>query len=335
MPTYKGITTTDGIDINEVLYNTVLPIIDIYNDEELLDMRALFTHDWDESYRKFDASGKWKFQKLAEGEKPSSVKVLWGKRQRDTMKFGLNIDYTFDWLVSEDASSAEIALKAKKAIERDRALITTTILKVCTENTGHGFYNGSFTANEIMTTPPVYGSNTFTSAHTHYVAAGSTSLALTYITAAKKHLKEHGYKGKIWALANADFISKVEDLAGWYQASTTNVSNVVTDGVAIEGFRGRMLGIDWKETEWMPDGYFLLIGESPGAEKPIMYVQKKKAMGKGLILTPGSYDVKYPLIDATYIHWLESEVVYRGAGVCYYLESTWSDPTDVRTNVVD
>ena len=46
----RGFTTTDGIDLNEVLYNTVLPIVDLYNQEEELDLRALLCEDWDESY---------------------------------------------------------------------------------------------------------------------------------------------------------------------------------------------------------------------------------------------------------------------------------------------
>ena len=129
MVTNRGFTTTDGIDLNEILYGTVLPIIDLYNGEELLDLRAQLCQDGDEAYFKFDASGKWKFQKLAEGEKPASRKKEYGKKQKDTVKYGLDVDYTFDWLVSEMASSQEVASLASKAIERDRALQTAIILE--------------------------------------------------------------------------------------------------------------------------------------------------------------------------------------------------------------
>ena len=63
MVTNRGFTTTDGIDLNEVLYGTILPIIDLYNSDEELDLRSMLTIDGDESYFKFDASGKWKFQR--------------------------------------------------------------------------------------------------------------------------------------------------------------------------------------------------------------------------------------------------------------------------------
>ena len=64
----RGYTTTDGIDINEVLYNTVLPILDIYNQEEVLDIRAMVCFDWTEAYYKFSINKKWTFQKLGEAE---------------------------------------------------------------------------------------------------------------------------------------------------------------------------------------------------------------------------------------------------------------------------
>ena len=43
--TIKGHTTTDGIDINEIYYDTILPILDLYNHEEMLDIRAMVCGD--------------------------------------------------------------------------------------------------------------------------------------------------------------------------------------------------------------------------------------------------------------------------------------------------
>lgn len=333
----RGFTTTDGIDLNEILYNTVLPIVDLYNAEEMLDLRAMMCVDGDESYFKFDASGKWKFQRLAEAEKPMSKKIEYGKRQKDVDKFGLDIDYTFDWLMSEQSSSTEIAYKANKAITRDRALQTAVILDAAVQSSTDGWYNASFSSLEKVNTPPVYAGNTFTDQHTHYVGAGSSTLALSYITAAKKHLKEHGYKGDIWGLCNADFFSKIENLAGWAALATTSmIVNVkVVDGISVDGFKGRMLGIDWKETEWMPDDYFMLVGSTAGQEKPFRFIQKKNPAAKGLILTPGSYNVEYPIIDATYLHWLAAQSLHRGAGIVYKLNATWGNPTAITTNVVE
>ena len=338
MVTNRGFTTTDGIDLNEILYGTVLPIVDLYNGEEVLDLRAQLTQDGDEGYFKFDASGKWKFQKLAEGEKPASRKKEYGKKQKDTVKYGLDVDYTFDWLMSDMASSTEIASLASKAIERDRALQTTVVLDACLTSDTDGFWNGSYTSDEKITTPPTFGNNTFTAAHTHYVATGSTTLALSNITAAKKHIKEHGFKGRIIGFGNADFINKVEDLAGFSftgSAVQIKVPTDLIDQVTIEGFRGRLLGIDWVETEWMPDGYFLLVGQAQGADRPIRFIQKKNPSAHGLLLMPGSYDPRYPIIDATYIHWLAAQVLYRSAGVVYQLTaSAFSSPT-ITGNVIE
>lgn len=333
----KGLTTTDGIDLNEILYGTVLPIVDIYNAEELLDLRAMLCSDHDESYIKFDASGQWKFQKLGEGEKPQSKKKVWGKNQKDTAKYGLDIGYTFDWLMSEIASSEEVVRLARKAVARDRALQTAVILDECLTDGGSttpgGWYNGNFSANENMQTPPTYGQNVFLSSHTHYVASGSTSLTLATITAMKQHVKSHGYKAGLWGLCNADMVQKVEDLAAW--TGTAGFPNPIVDNVAIEGFSGRLLGVDWKETEWMPDDYIMIVGTGGDeAGKPARYIQKKNPSAQGLILTPGSYDPKYPIIDADYIHWLEALIIARGAGVVYKLATAYSNP-DLLTNVVD
>jgi len=333
----RGYTTTDGIDINEVLYDTVLPIIDIYNAEEVLDIRAMLCSDHDESYVKFDSSGHWKFQKLGEGEKPQSKKKVWGKFQKDTEKFGLDIGYTFDWLMSEMSSSEEVVRLARKAVSRDRALQTAVILdEALTDDGGSagGFYNGNFSANENMQTPPTFGQNSFNANHNHYVASGSASLTLATITSMKEHIKQHGYKQMVWGLCNADMIKKIEDLAAW--STTSNVPNPIIDKVAVDGFAGRMLGIDWKETEWMPDDYLFIIGTGgDDAGKPLRYIQKKNPSAKGLILTPGSYDSRYPIIDADYLHWLEALVVARGAGIIYQLTTGSYSSPDLLTNVVD
>jgi hypothetical protein len=65
------------------------------------------------------------------------------------------------------------------------------------------------------------------------------------------------------------------------------------------------------------------------------FIQKRNPSAKGLILTPGSYDAKYPIIDADYLHWLEALVVQRAAGVAYYLTTgAYTSPT-ITTNVIE
>jgi hypothetical protein len=331
----QGLMTTDGINLNEILYGTVLPTVEVYNRQEILDLRALLCSDADESYIKFDVSGNWKFEKLGEGQMPQSKKIVWGKTQKDAEKYGLNIGYTYDWLMSDLASSENIRRMINKAIEQDRALQTAIVLDECLQ-TG-GWFDGTFTAAEVITAPVTFGANTFTGAHTHYNTAGSATLTLATITSMKEHVKHHGFKGQLWGLMNANMTKAVEDLAGWTAAATVPVSSKIVDEVAIEGFTGRLLGVNWKECEWMPDNYLLLVGtyEGRAGEKPLRYIQKKNPAARGLILTPGTRP-DYPIINSAYIHWLESKIIIRGAGVVYQLStaSAYTAPS-ITDNVIE
>lgn len=331
----RGFTTTDGIDINEIYYNTVLPILDIYNSEEVLDIRAAICIDGDESYYKFPVNtSRWKFQKLGEVEKPTSHKIVWGKRQRDTEKYGLGITYTFDWLMSEQASSAEVGKLAAKAVASDRDLITAVIIENAMKSAdSNGFYAGAnyYDTNEKQDRPSPYGSNTFTAAHTHYVSTGAATLKVSDLTAAKEHLKEHGWGAPFIGFCNADFIKDLEDLLGLFITTTANygfVGNALTEQVMREGFKGSLLGINWVETQWMPDDYFMIIGSKAGEDKPIRFIQKKNPSAQGLILAPGSYSAAYPLIEASYLRWFTTQVLYRAAGyVGYVSTSDYTNPS--------
>jgi len=336
MSLQQGLMTTDGIDLNEILYGTVLPTVEVYNRQEILDLRALLCSDHDESYIKFDVSGNWKFEKLGEGQMPQSKKIVWGKAQKDTEKYGLNIGYTYDWLMSDLASADNIRRMINKAITQDRALQTAIILDECL--TTGGWFDGTFTAAERITAPTSFGQNTFTGAHTHYNTSGAAALTLATITSMKEHVKQHGFKGQLWGLMNADMTKVIEDLAGWTGGTAANpVSGKIVDQIAIEGFAGRLLGVNWKETEWMPDDYLMIVGtfEGRAGEKPLRYIQKKNPAARGLILTPGLRP-DYPIIDSAYIHWLEAKAVLRAAGVVYQITTAaaYTNPT-ITTNVIE
>ena len=325
----RGFTTTDGIDLNEVYYNTVLPILDIYNAEEVLDIRTAICVDGDESYYKIPVNtSRWKFQHLGEIEKPTSFKLSYGKRQKDTEKYGLGITYTFDWLMSEQSSSQEVAKLAAKAVATDRDLITAVIIENCLKNANSdGFFAGAayYDSSEKQDRPSPYGANTFTAAHTHYVASNSATLRVSDLSAAKEHLKEHGWGAPFVGFCNADMIKDIEDVLGLFVTTTANyafVGNEVSGSVVRDGFKGRLLGIDWMETEWMPEGYMLIIGTRAGEDKPVRFIQKKNPSAKGLLLTPGSYNAAYPLIEASYLRWFTTQVLYRASGYALYIAST-------------
>lgn len=338
----RGFTTTDGIDLNEVYYNTVLPILDIYNAEEVLDIRTAICVDGDESYYKIPVNtSRWKFQKLGEIEKPTSHKLVYGKRQKDTEKYGLGITYTFDWLMSEQASSEEVGKLAAKAIATDRDLITAVIIENALKSaSSDGFYAGAnyYDSAEKQDRPPAFGAQVFTTAHTHYVASNNATLRVADLTAAKEHIKEHGWGAPFVGFCNADMMKDIEDLIGLFLTTTATYGSMgqeLPNQVMRDGFRGRLLGIDWVETQWMPDQYILIIGARAGEDKPIRFIQKKNPSAKGLILTPGSYNAAYPLIEASYLRWFATQALYRGAGYSLYVAatSTYADPSLTSTMI--
>jgi hypothetical protein len=338
----RGFTTTDGIDLNEVYYNTVLPILDIYNAEETLDIRNMVCVDGDESYYKFPVNtSKWKFRKLGEIEKPTSHKIVYGKRQRDTEKYGLGITYTFDWLMSEQSSSTEVGKLAAKALATDRDLVTAVIIENSMNNvSSNGFYAGAayYDTAEKQDRPPIYGQASFLTTHTHYVSTGSATLRVSDLTAAKEHIKEHGWGAPFVGFCNADFIKDLEDLIGLFLTTTATYANLGQDlpnQVMREGFKGSLLGINWVETQWMPDGYFMIIGTRPGEDKPVRFIQKKNPSAQGLLLTPGSYNAAYPLIEASYLRWFTTQVLYRAAGYVGYISTDAYTAPSLTTNVLE
>ena len=83
----------------------------------------------------------------------------------------------------------------------------------------------------------------------------------------------------------------------------------------------------------MPDGYFMLVGQSSlDPRKPVAYIQKPVRAGKGLVLTEGIG--RFPIVGSSFDHWLAAQVTLRGAGVVYYLGTSWTDPS-ITANVIE
>src|SRR4030042_7143744 len=125
--------------------------------------------------------------------------------------------------MTDMASSENIRMMITKAIAQDRSLETAIILDECLQ-TG-GWFDGTFTAAEVLKAPISFGQNTFTGSHTHYNASGSATLTLATITSMKEHVKQHGYRGPtLWGFMNANMTKQIEDLAGWTAAATIPVA---------------------------------------------------------------------------------------------------------------
>ena len=314
-----GFRTTDDIDLNEIFYNSILPGLELFN-KEVLDIRGEVAIDHDESKVKVPVN-LWSFTKLAEGEEPYARRLAFGRFQKDSQKYGLAQGFTFDFLMR--APSADVDLAQAAALAADRELQTQVILAEATA-TG-AWWDGTFNSEEGLTTPPDFGSNTFTGGHTHYVTTSSATPALSDFTNAKQLVAEHGSTGRYIAWHNSVQTKQIEDLAGF---DTAAVANPLTDRVTLEGFTGRLLGIDFVETEFLPSGYILLLRvPSTGVLKPMRFIQLKNPSGRGLIILPGN-NQDYPIINSRYFHWLAALTVFRSAGVAIQVTTgaSYSNP---------
>ncbi|MFA5036681.1 MAG: hypothetical protein WC479_05845 [Candidatus Izemoplasmatales bacterium] len=333
----SGYLTTDGVDLNEVYYNTVVPSISRYNNYDFFPFRETLCSDGDESYIKFPLD-RITFDSLGEAEVPSAKKLKWGRFIGTTSKTGAAFGYTMDFL--KDASSRMINDVQAEIYAADRNAVMNKVLNVCLDSaSSDGFYNTYFDSESDMKAysnvgaPPAYGQNTFTAAHTHYVPLNSTSIALTDITSAKHHIAEHGSPSKLVAFINSEQVEVFENLAGWNYSTTATylIPNPITDKTAIDGFQTRWLGIDFFQTEAIPAGYVLIVdvGTGGGYDKPVKFIEPKNASFRGLQLLPGNAIKDYPIIESYFLRWMGAKVWKRAAGIVLQAKSgtTYSAPT--------
>ena len=322
--------TKDGIDLNTIYYNTIVPSLEIYNEQEVQAIRETLCQDGDETILKLQQD-YLSFERLGEIGKPGAKNLKYSKFQKDTEKFGLGLGYTYDWLISDNASASEIDRLQANALLADRILLFRTILDIMLQSATDGWFNGSFNnPSENMTLPPAYLSNTFLAAHTHFYTSGAASVVLADFTNAKQHIVEHGVTtvpGRWICFHNSVETQAIEDLAGCTQAN--RVDNPIISSVAIEGFQFRMLGIEFVETEAVPSGYLVIVWAPTGSIwKPVRFIQKNNPSGRGLVLFPGP-NAQYPIVESYYLHHLAAQILRRGGGVTIQItaSATYTSPT--------
>jgi hypothetical protein len=324
----KGWMTIDDVDMNTVLYDYIMPRDELYNTEAQIDLRAAFCTDHTEAYFEFPVN-KFIVEELGPSARPQSSIRLYGKKQRDIRKFGVGDSYTIDWLVRERQPLRTILDHQEAAHEADRELVRAIILSALLDGTTHyGLFNTAFGANEKLTKPISYGQNTFASTHTHYTTSGTASLStLTPITAAKQHMREHGRNGPYSVYCNSETLKDVENMAAWNIRSSGNqpTPNPITDSVALNGYQGRMLGMNWIVNEAIPADYLIVVDTSIGS-KLMKFVQTAVERFRGLLhfsndhgqLLVGETQYRegvYPLVNSFYLRWFNSFVALRDAAV--------------------
>jgi len=332
-----GALSIDNVDMNEVLYRYEIPRREAYNLHAQAAFRNLFCQDVDEGYYRFPVEG-FKMQELGPMGKPIPQKQVWGKKQRDVRKFGVGFAYSVEW-VARARSMDEVLEAQKRCFEADENLVNAMVLDaIMSVDSYYGLVNTRYAVTEPISAPPSYGQNSFASTHTHYLTTGTSSLStLTPLTAAKKHILEHGHNGPFIAFINSENLKDIEDMAKWTAAAQTPVANPVLDKIATDGFARRMLGIDWVVSEHIPADYIVIVS-APVAKQLVAFVQFDKSAFQGLVLLSDQQPLtrnstipvgSYPLINSYYLRWCNTYVLLRTAAVVIKVTTGSFDNPDV------
>jgi len=181
---------------------------------------------------------------------------------------------------------------------------------------------------------PQFGGATFTgSTHTHYLAKAGSSLALTDITAAITHVREHGMSKGVRVLINASNKATVTALTGFVALSSAFIAYNATDSTIVKmdnsDLSNQMIGYISDCEVWVkpyvPANY-ILVAATEEAEKVLGYRQLPQAEMQGLqIAAPYS---NFPLIaehaTATYGFGVWNRL---GAACLYIGDTSWANPT--------
>lgn len=328
MPT--GFTTSDGIDFNEVYYDSIVPSLQRYNEDEQNDFRAILCADDDERIKNTILNTTDVMQKLASNQTPDMIKMARGRYQGLTEFYGTGYAYTFEFM--KDAKASDVEDLQAKMFKVDRNTIKSTIMKAVMNDPGNtlgatqgALWNQYFETYEGITTPPNYKSNTFASSHTHYAFSGATTIALDDFTAAEAHIREHGGEGTLVAFINSAQRKQVQDLAGWTTSGT--ISNPITDIISTTGNFTQLLGWTIVIDDTIPAGFiFFAMYDDLNLGKLARFHEPNNPSFRGLQIIPGP-NPNYPLIGAYYFRFMGVKVFNRGNAVAMKLHgSAYSNP---------
>lgn len=324
----QGYVTLDNVDFNEIWYGSTVPAVDLYRTVDLPALESLAL-DWPEQVLKYWISEKNGFQLLGPGQRPNRRFVEEGTLYPIVKKYGYGIGSDLDTLRRSPARAFRNSLD--RGFKEDRENVFLQMLKVMmtdpgTNNADHGWYNGQFSTEEKVTTPPKFQNNTFAASHNHYYTTAAATITLAKITAAKQTIRHHGHNGPLAAFINSAERQALEDLA----AFTGNIiRSPVSDEVAVKGFGDvfELVGVTWHVTEMIPAGYILIVEvNQPEEARPVAMFRPDNI--QGLNLMPGPMN-DYPLVESFFERWFGVRVLQRGAGVAVQIttNANYTNPT--------
>lgn len=311
----KGLFTLDNVD-TRMLYKEFQQGVEVYNEQTWGLVQRFIRSTTKESVKVWERD--MEFEETAEGYLETWQKIHAREVSIGLKDFGLGFGFTKQAI--QDQTADELRETQAEALRAHlRLLAKRYFSKVLSPASDKGFWDGNET-----TAPPDYKGNTFATSHTHYNTSGSATPTLADLNALKKHIREHGYAGVLYAIINTGTVQALEDLAGWTNAMTpvSIIETIAREGFeAVKVFQGLVFTID----DWVPENYIVVM---EGQIKPITMREPLQPAGRGLKLYEGPYS-DMPLREAYYEHRFDMEVVHRGAGAVVQITTgaSYTKPT--------
>lgn len=347
--------TSDGFPLNK-MWTEFQKVINMWNGQRDA-LTNLLTFNVTEPVEGVRYPVETDFQEASEFGVPTSGRLGPAFSMGYDFKFwDLAIRYT--WMFLLDCSAEQLRALNNQALEADNRLMFSRIMRAVFNNVTrtatiddvavnvYPFYNGD------SMVPPKWKSTVHSSAHTHYLESGGTTVDPGDVQAMIDHLTHHGYTAargyRVILLCNSQEGTTIRDFTkgtasakysfipgtnyggGVYLPANSGIVGQPTiaaiPGLESIGTYGPATVI---EEDYIPAGYmvmFVTAGEQ-NIGNPVG-IREHESL-KGLRLVKGR-DNAYPLVDSYYVHGMGTGVRHRGAGVVMEIANggTYTIPTD-------
>lgn len=329
--------TADDVRVEDVVANQLIPLVSRYNEEAgQVDYRGLLCENATTTLMQYNIGNTDRLDLMGRHEIPFYKGDKRGAYQHFVKRYGNAVG--FDYEFYKDAPSSDYVDKVAKALALDTRRVRHNILRsmLAPQAYGEGFWNRTYSGIEGISSPPTYGTNTFTASHTHYLTTGTATITGTGIfETAKQHIREHGEVNGDWVcFMNSNNINTLAQLATWHANASTITRNPLTDEFAVRGLEKdfELQGINFLADDWVPADYFVLLGGVKNS-KPLKFHEDKNPQFRGLQWIPGKNDVRlgrYEITDSYFARLFDVRVYNRWQGVVYQITTngSYSEPTE-------
>lgn len=229
-------------------------------------------------------------------------------------------------------ASDDLIESSREAMDADYRFVAQVVLKSMLND-------GGWWDAAMSKAPPSFKMNSFATSHEHYLADDVSGVPeLAHFSRLKRHIQEHGYgytnpgasagarQTAVAVWINGDLAEEIENTAEWIDSTNDRISGQVMDSLQRLGVTPNFTaaGCAVVTDDWIPDNYMLAFDPTV---KPCHWRHTDNPEADDLIVIPTTDNVQYVGVE-DYIRWQSCRVTLRGAGACYYLNSSsWTDPT--------